>query len=118
MEFRCVYVRNGHATDTWGPNIKVWFSAVTAGGANLEIALDLAGVGNGATTGVADTIGTENEVPAPALTFTAPTTKATGLSIPNLIAGNSHAIWIRRTATNSALQANDGATLEVQGDAI
>ena len=120
IDYRCIYVRNNSAF-TWGPNIKIWFSAVTAGGASLAIGLDLAGVGNGATTGVADTISTETETPAPAVTFVTDTvaiSKATGLSIPNLIAGNAHAIWIRRTASNSGALANDGATIQVQGDAI
>lgn len=121
VEYRCIYVRNNNGTLTWGPNIKAWFSAVTAGGASLAIGLDLAGVGNGATTGVADTISAQDEAPAPAVTFVSDTvaiSKATGISIPNLIAGNAHAIWIRRTAANSAALANDGATIQVQGDAI
>jgi len=116
VEYRCIYVRNGHATLTWGPNIKAWFSAVTAGGADLAMGLDLAGVGNGSTTGVADTIADENTAPSPAVTFSAPTSKATGLAPANVPAGNAFALWIRRTATNSAAQSNDGATIQVQGD--
>lgn len=115
-EYRCIYVRNKHASLTWGPNLKAWFSAVTAGGANLDIGLDLAGQGNGSTTGVADTIADENTAPAPAVTFSAPTTKGAGLSLPNIPAGNAHAIWVRRTAQNSGAVGNDGGTLMVQGD--
>jgi hypothetical protein len=116
VEYRCIYVRNNHGSLTWGPNIFAWFSAVTAGGADLAIGLATQGVGNGSTTGVASTIANENTAPSPSVTFVSPTTKAAGLAIPNLIAGNAHAIWIRRTATNSAAQANDGATIQVQGD--
>jgi hypothetical protein len=118
VEYRCIYVRNGHGSLAWGPNIRAWFSAgPTAGGADLAIALDLAGQGNGSTTGVADTVATEDEAPAPGLTFVTPTTKGTGLTLATSIpAGNAQAIWIKRTATNSAAASNDGGTIQVQGD--
>ena len=116
VDYRCVYIRNGNATLAWGPNIKVWFSAVTAGGADLAIGLDPAGAGNGSTTGVATTIANENAVPA-GVAFSAPTDKASGLSGPASVpASNVFALWIRRTATNSAAVNNDGATIQVQGD--
>lgn len=114
VEYRCVYVRNGHATLTWEA-VKAWLTAAVAGGANLEIGLDPAGAGNGSTTGVAAVAADENTAPA-GVTFSAPSTKATGLSIGNLTAGQAAAIWFRRSATNSAPLDDDGATLNVEGD--
>ncbi len=115
VDYRCVYVRNGHATLQWGPNIKAWLSAVTAGGADLAIGLDPAGVGNGSTTGVAATPANETTAPT-GVTFSAPTTKATGLAPANVAAGSVFALWVRRTATNCAAASNDGGTIQVQGD--
>lgn len=115
VDYRCVYVRNSHATLTWGPNIKVWITAQTAGGATLDIGLDPAGVGNGTTTGVAATPANETTAPA-GVTFSGPTTKGTGLAPANVPAGSAFALWIRRTAANSAAAANDGATVRAEGD--
>jgi hypothetical protein len=74
----------------------VWVSAETPGGVNIAIGLDPAGVGNGSTTGV--------------------TSKGTGLAITDLAPGTGRAIWLRRTATNSAAIDNDSATLSFEGD--
>lgn len=114
VEYRCVYIRNANATLTWSL-IKVWFTAVTAGGADLAIGLDPAGVGNGSSTGVATTVANENTAPA-GVTFSAPTTKATGLAPASVPAGSGFALWVRRSATNSAAANNDGGTLQAQGD--
>lgn len=114
VDYRCVYVRNGHGSLTWS-SVKAWLSAVTAGGADIAIGLDPAGVGNGSTTGVAATPANETTAPA-GVTFSAPTTKGTGLAPASVPSANAFALWIRRTAANSAAAASDGATISVQGD--
>jgi hypothetical protein len=65
------------------------------------------------------------EAPGAAVTFVDQATansKVNGVALlsgtGNLNAGEAHAIWIRRTAANTALQANDGATLNMEGDVI
>jgi hypothetical protein len=93
----------------------VWVSAETPGGVNIAIGLDPAGVGNGSTTGVATTVANENTAPA-GVTFSTPTSKGTGLAITDLAPGTGRAIWLRRTATNSAAIDNDSATLSFEGD--
>ena len=58
-----------------------------------------------------------NETTAPsAVSFSTPTTKATGLSLGDIPAGQVKAFWIRRTASNSAAKDADGATISVEGD--
>jgi hypothetical protein len=58
-----------------------------------------------------------NESTAPASqTFTAPTTKGTGLAIGNIPAGSVAAIWVRRTAANTVAVNNDGVTIRCEGD--
>ena len=114
VEYRCIYVRNNHGSLTWLSPV-VWISAQTAGGAALAIGLDPAGVGNGSTTGVATTVANENTAPA-GVTFTTPTTKGAGLAITDLDAGEAAAVWLRRTAANTAALDDDGATLSFEGD--
>lgn len=113
-EYRCIYVKNTHASLTW-LGVKVWISAETSGGANAAIGLDPAGVGNGSTTGVATTIANEDTAPS-GVTFSTPTTKAAGLTIGDIGPGQAQAIWIRRTTTNSAALDNDSVTLTFEGD--
>jgi hypothetical protein len=109
VEYRCVYARNEHATLT-AQNIKLYLANIIAGGADLAIGLDPAGV-----NGTAATPADENTAPA-GVTFSAPTTDAGGLTIANLAPNAFVPIWIRRTATNSSAVASDGADLTLALD--
>jgi hypothetical protein len=115
VEYRCFFVHNAHATLTW-ENVMVWINSETAGGASISIGLDPAGVtAVGAATAQAATIANESTAPA-GVTFSAPTTKAGGLSIGNIPAGSVAAIWVRRTAANTAALDTDGAVIRCEGD--
>lgn len=115
VEYRCIFVHNAHATLTLQAAV-VWLSAEVAGGANAAIAVDSTLASPlGATAAQALTVADESTAPT-GLAFNAPTTKATGLAIGDLLPGNVRAIWVRRTATNSAALDNDGATLSISGD--
>ena len=109
VEYRCIYVQNNHGTLTWEA-VKLWVSAETAGGAAIGIALAGEGV-----SAVAETVANENTAPV-GESFTAPTSKATGLTIGNLAAAAYYGIWIRRSASNSAALDADGGTLSWSGD--
>lgn len=115
VEYRCIFVLNNHATLTLR-NTVVWISSEVADGANISIGLDPAGATT-KTSGTAQAaiIAAEGNAPA-GVTFSAPTSKATGLSIGSLAAGYCYAIWLRRTATNSAAKSNDGVTIKIEGD--
>lgn len=116
VDYRCVFVHNNHATLTL-QNAVVWMSAETSGGANVAIAVDnIAASAKGSASAQADQIATETTAPTGAGAFSSPTTKATGLALGNLAAGQVRAVWVRRTATNSAALDNDGFTLAVAGD--
>jgi hypothetical protein len=115
VEYRCIFVHNDHATLTWEA-VRVWLSAETAGGAVAAIGLDPAGVtAKGAATAQAATIANEGAAPA-GVAFTAPTTKATGLLIGDIPAGSVAAVWIRRSAANTAAVDLDGVTIRAEGD--
>ncbi len=115
VEYRCVFVHNAHATLTL-QNAVCWVSDQIAAGADAAISVDTTAASALAATGAqAKEVANEDTAPA-TQTFTAPTTKATGLALGSLTAGQVKAIWIRRTAANSAALNDDGFTLSVAGD--
>ena len=95
-EYRCFYIHNAHDTDPF-VGIKVYIGSNTSGADDIAIALDLAGIGDGSSTGVADDVADESTAPSPALTFTAPSAIGSALSIGQLDAGESAAVWMKRT---------------------
>ena len=115
VEYRCIFVHNAHATLSWLTPV-VWLSAETAGGANIAIAIDgVAASAIGSAVAQADEVVNENTAPTGEV-FSSPTTKATGLALATLPAGQCRAIWLRRTAANSAALDNDDVTIRVEGD--
>lgn len=116
VEYRCIFVHNNHATLTL-QNTVAYISTQVAGGATAAIAVDsVASSALGATAAQALEVADENTAPAGPLAFSAPSTRATGLALGNIAAGSVKAVWIRRTAANSAALTNDGLTLIVSGD--
>jgi hypothetical protein len=115
VEYRCFFVHNNHATVTW-ENVVCWLSAEVGGGAVAAISVDTTGVtAKGSASAQAKTVANEQTAPS-TQTFTAPTTKGTGLSIGNIPPGSVAAIWVRRTAANTAAVNNDGVTIRCEGD--
>jgi len=115
VDYRCIAVYNAHATLTLLAPV-VWLSAETAGGANMALSVDTTSASAlGNTVAQAKEIATETTAPA-TQTFSAPTTKATGLALADIPAGQVKGIWLRRTAANSAALDNDGFTVSVSGD--
>jgi hypothetical protein len=118
IEYRCVFVLNAHPSLTLYA-AKAWFVSQVAGGATAAIGLDPVGnVAKGAASAQAATIANEDTAPA-AVSFSAPTSKATGLNIGDLGPNQVRAIWIRRTvpAATGAMN-NDGFTMSVEGDTL
>lgn len=115
IEYRCLFYHNNHATLTWQAPF-LWISAEVGGGAVAAIAVDgLAASPKGQASAQADIIANENTAPT-GETFSAPTSKATGIAIGDIIAGNVRAIWVRRSAANTVAVNSDGATLSMSGD--
>ena len=116
-EYRCIFVHNAHASLTLQSAV-VWLSAEVAGGASIAIAIDdIAASAIGSGSAQADTVADENTAPGTGVgAFSSPTTKGAGLALGNLGPGQCRAVWVRRTAANSAALNNDGVTLRVEGD--
>ena len=64
-----------------------------------------------------DTIANEDTAPSPAVTFTAPATKAAGLSFGNVPFGQHYGFWLKRivNAASSAYD-NDDWAYTIEGD--
>jgi hypothetical protein len=115
VDYRGYFVHNNHATLTWTAP-KVWLSAEVAGGASAAVAVDTVAA-SAIASGSTQMTTIANETTAPAgQSFSAPTTKASGIALSDLPAGQCKGIWVRRTAANTAAVNNDGVTVRVEGD--
>lgn len=115
VDYRCVFVHNSNASNPL-ENAVVYLSAEVAGGANVAVGADTtapSAIGSAS----AQALQVANETTAPAgVTFSSPTTSATGVALGTIPVGQCKAIWIRRTATNSSALSGDGVTISVAGD--
>ncbi len=115
VDYRCIFVYNTNAANAY-QNAVAWLSAETAGGASIAIGVDTtaASANNSAS---AQAVEIANETTAPAgISFSSPTTLGTGISLGSIPATQCRAIWIRRTAANTAALSNDGVTISFSGD--
>lgn len=115
VDYRCFFFHNSHAGITL-KSAKVWIYSEVAGGASVAIGLDASGVKTATSaTAQATTIATEAAAPLN-VTFSAPVSKSTGLSVGDIAASSCIAVWVRRTAANTAAKNSDGATIRIEGD--
>lgn len=110
-EYRCVYIHNGHATLDWQTPV-VWISSNTPStGTTVEIAL-----GSSILNGTEQTVVNESTAPT-GVTFSAPSTKGTGIALGTIPAGQHRAVWIKRIVNAGAAAYNDDqATINFEGD--
>jgi hypothetical protein len=115
VEYRCLFVHNAHGTLTLTSPV-VWLYSETAGGASAAIAVDTTAA-SAIGASAAQALQVADELTAPSgLSFTAPTSKGTGLAVGDIPAGECKAVWVRRTAANTAALDVDGVVLRVEGD--
>lgn len=110
IEYRCVYVKNTHATLT-ALGTKIWIQTQTPSG-DTDVAIALGGEG---LNGTAETVANENTAPV-GETFSAPSSFAGGLTIGDLAPGAYYPVWVRRTVNAAAAVFADSFTLRVQCD--
>ena len=116
VDYRCIFVLNNHATLTL-QNAVVFIQSEVAGGTSVALAVDnIAASAKGSASAQAAQIANETTAPTGVGAFSSPTTAATGLAIGSLTPGQVRAVWIRRTAANTAALDADGFTLAVTGD--
>lgn len=110
-EYRCVYVKNAHATLTlYGA--KVW---VSVGTPSTDTAVQI-GLGAAAISATETEVANESTAPV-GVTFSDSASEGAALTIGDLAAGAYKAVWIKRTVTaGAAAYSSDGMTLSFKGD--
>lgn len=110
VEYRCVYVKNSHATLTLTSAV-AWLAANTPS-ATTTIAI---GVGTSAVNGTEQTIANETTAPT-GITFVAAASLGAGTALGDIPAGQHRAVWLRRTIDAGTVAASDTFTLRATGD--
>ena len=122
VDYQCVFILNNTASGDTALNGIAWLplSGFVAGAANIALAVDTTGATLRSTSSVqAGTIANALTSPGTVGSYVGPSsTSAGGLSVANLAPNNVLAVWIRRTATNSAPLNNDGFVLEYDFDTM
>lgn len=93
-EYRCLYLYNRYSDTLL--DARVWVDQQPSGNDELDLGLDPAGIGDGTSTGVAQTVGDEDTAPSN-VTFSRPTDYSGGIQIGDLAPGEAIAVWLRRT---------------------
>lgn len=115
VDYRGLAIANTNAYNAF-QNAVVWISSEVAGGASCAIGIDTTAA-SAIGAAAAQMLQIANETTAPAgVTFSAPTTQGTALSLGSIPASSVKGLWVRRTAANSAALSNDGVTLSISGD--
>lgn len=115
VDYRCIFIYNSNAANAY-QNAVVFIASEVAGGASIAIGVDTtAASALGSATAQALTIANVTTAPA-GVTFSSPTTAATGIALGTIPVGNVRAFWVRRTAANTAALSGDGVTLSTSGD--
>lgn len=101
VDYRCVFIRNQHATLTATGGKLYLAGGDPAGGPAWAVGVDPTAASLiGATA--AQAVQITNDTTAPAgVSFSAPTTEAGGLSLGDIPPGRCKAVWIRCSQTNS-----------------
>jgi hypothetical protein len=112
VEYRCIFVRNEHGTDTL-TNIKIWFTAELTPSPDTYIRM---GVSNLAVNTAEQSLVTAEDTPT-GINFDARhNSEDTAISLPNLAPNAYKAIWIQRRIRANAAQYNkDSFTLRLDG---
>jgi len=100
-EYRCFAFKNTHATLTAIGGKLFVNQDSTSANTTMSIGLDPAG-----KNGTATTIATESDAPS-GVTFSAPTSKATGLTVPDLAPGDFINVWVKRVVTAGMTAVDD-----------
>lgn len=110
VEYRSLSIRNTHVSDILY-NAYVWISTETSSTDTIiAIAYD--------STGTQSVVNESTAPSSPALSFSTPLSKATGISLGNIGPGDTKRIWLRRTVTAGAAKVVDEGALTVEGGTV
>jgi hypothetical protein len=104
VDYRCVFIRNSHATLTATGGKLYLDGGDPAGGPAWAVAVDsiaASAIGASAAQAQEATTDTAPGAGVTGLSFSTPTTEGTGLTVGYIAPGYCKAVWIRCTQTNS-----------------
>lgn len=114
-DYRCFFIQNNHATLTM-IGAAVWVQSQVASGAVCQIGVDpTAASALGSVAAQAVSIATELAVPA-GVAFVDAATSPAAVLLGNITPGQVRAVWVKRSAQNTAAVNNDGLTIEIDFD--
>lgn len=105
VEYRAIDVKNTSVADTLYGAVAYILSQTSSPDDAVDIAFDATGT---------QTIADETTAPI-GLTFSAPTSAATGIALGDMAPAATKRLWLRRTITAGAAQATSAGTLAVAG---
>lgn len=113
--YRCVFLTHESGDSTWLA-VRVWIASQLAGGGDVTIGLDPAGVvPAGDTNPQAAVIASETEAPA-GVVFSNPTTEGDALVVGDIGPGECAAVWLRlRIPANPEAMSLDKVLLSARG---
>jgi hypothetical protein len=109
-EYRCVYVHNAHASLTLIGAVLFILANTPSTSTTVDI-----GVGTSAVNATEQSVADESTAPS-GVTFAAAANQAAGIALGDIPAGQSRAVWVRRTISAGAAAVNDTFSLRVAGD--
>lgn len=117
VDYRCIFIHNNNPSGLTMQSTVAWLQSQVAGGANAAIAVDNSGAsGINVTNHQASWVASETTAPTAIGSWNSGTVKASGVSLGDIAPGSGRALWVRRSATNSAAVNNDGVTIRVECD--
>lgn len=128
VDYACVFIHNNTVSGNSMLNTVAWLplSLYVAGGATIQVAADTfaaSSIASGSQQAVKITANTN--APAGVSGWVSPTNTTpvfpsytNGIQLGTIAPGQCVAVWIKRTATNSAPVNNDGFTLEIDLDTM
>jgi hypothetical protein len=116
-DYRCVFVRNQDSVNTIY-DIAIWIASETPGGASVALGIDTTGPSI-FNSSLQQALSIASETTAPAgVSFSSPTSKATGIALGHLAPLQVRAFWIRRTALGTGGLTGDSAVICVSSNRI
>lgn len=109
-EYRCVYVHNGHASLTLIGAVLFILANTPSTSTTVDV-----GPGTSAVNGTEQSVADESTAPS-GVTFSAAASQAAGIALGDIPAGQSRAVWVRRTISAGAGAVNDTFSFRVVGD--
>jgi hypothetical protein len=119
VNYRCAFIHNSNSANALTSAVLYLSGGDPAGGATVTIAVDTTAASALTSASAQALEGTTETAPGAGitgLTYSAPTTAGTGLSLGSIPAGSVKAFWVKRAATNSAAVSAETVTFAVQGD--